>query len=177
MGRNSKRNKAITKMYLPRLKKYCEELEAQLESLKTDPNTTLGQVINQAREMYTQNSRLSVLTAALLEAAGGKIPVKKAAMDKFENHRVVIRWELPDGFTGKPEEADEFVFTFEAVPNPQQGQPQVQIVPAGENQEQTVSPVITAEVVEGSPSIEDEGDVISDAIQTVEEVSTGETSE
>jgi len=127
MGRNSKRNKAITKMYLPRLKKYCEELEAQLEALKTDPNTTLGQVINQARELYTQNSRLSVLTAALLEAQGNKVTVSKAAMDKFENHRVLIKWELPEGVE-KAEDAKEFVFMYEAVPNQPQGQP-IQVGP------------------------------------------------
>jgi len=122
MGRNSKRNKAITKMYLPRLKKYCEELEAQLESIKTDPNTTLGQVINQARELYTQNSRLSVLTAALLEAQGNKVTVAKAAMDKFENHRVLIKWELPEGVE-KAEDAKEFVFKYEAIPNQAPMQP------------------------------------------------------
>jgi hypothetical protein len=127
MGRNSKRNKAITKMYLPRLKKYCEELEKQLEALKTDPNTTLGQVINQARELYTQNSRLSVLTAALLEAQGNKVTVSKAAMDKFENHRVLIKWELPEGVE-KAEDAKEFVFMYEAVKNQTPMQP-IQVGP------------------------------------------------
>jgi hypothetical protein len=127
MGRNSKRNKAITKMYLPRLQKYCQQLEQQLEALKTDPNTTLGQVINQARELYTQNSRLSVLTAALLEAQGNKVTVAKAAMDKFENHRVLIKWELPEGVE-KAEDATEFVFMYEAVKNEPQGQP-IQVGP------------------------------------------------
>jgi|SRR5271157_735093 len=149
MGRNNKRNKAITKMYLKPLQKYCQQLEQQLEALKTDPNTTLGQVIVQAREMYTQNSRLSVLCAALLEAAGDKVTIKKSKMDKFENHRVVIKWELPEGFTGKPEESEEFVFTFEAVKNPDPNQPQVQVVPAAEGQEQIVTPVITQQSVEG----------------------------
>jgi len=127
MGRNNKRNKAITKMYLPRLKQYCEQLEAQLEALKTDPNSTLGQVIIQARELYTQNSRLSVLTAALLEAQGNKVTVSKAAMDKFENHRVLIKWELPEGVE-KAEDATEFVFMYEAVKNEPQGQP-IQVGP------------------------------------------------
>src|SRR5271157_476496 len=118
MGRNSKRNKAITKLYLPQLKKYCEQLEQQLEQIKTDPNTTLGQVINQARELYTQNSRLSVLTAALIDRLGAKVPVKKSEMDKFENHRIVIKWELPDGVE-KPEDAEEFVFSYSAEKNEQ----------------------------------------------------------
>jgi len=143
MGRNNKRNKAITKMYLPRLKKYCEELEKQLEALKTDPNTTLGQVINQARELYTQNSRLSVLTAALLEAQGNKVTVSKAAMDKFENHRVLIRWELPEGVE-KAEDATEFVFMYEAVKNEPQGQP-IQVGPMTH-----ASVPITAEAIEGT---------------------------
>jgi len=143
MGRNSKRNKAITKMYLPRLKKYCEELEKQLEALKTDPNTTLGQVINQARELYTQNSRLSVLTASLLESLGNKVTVSKAAMDKFENHRILIKWELPEG-VAKAEDATEFVFMYEAVKNEPQGQP-IQVGPMTH-----ASVPITAEAIEGT---------------------------
>src|SRR5208337_4776358 len=127
MGRNSKRNKAITKMYMKPLRDYCEQLEKQLEALKTDPNTTLGQVINQARELYTQNSRLSVLTAALLESLGNKVTVSKAAMDKFENHRILIKWELPEGVE-KAEDATEFVFMYEAVKNEPQGQP-IQVGP------------------------------------------------
>jgi len=127
MGRNSRRNKAITKMYLPRLKEYCEKLEKELEALKTDPQTTLGQVINQARELYTQNSRLSVLCAAMLDAGGNKVKIKKSAMDRFENHRVLIKWELPEGVE-KPEDTDEFVFMYSAEKNDQPQQP-IQVGP------------------------------------------------
>src|SRR5208282_2690133 len=152
MGRNSKRNKAITKMYLPRLKKYCEQLEAQLEAMKTDPNTTLGQVINQARELYTQNSRLSVLTAALLESLGNKVTVSKAAMDKFENHRILIKWELPEGVE-KAEDATEYIFLYEAVKN-EQPQP-IQVGPRPHTTEsglggELLTPEITAASVQGS---------------------------
>ncbi len=144
MGRNNKRNKAITKMYLKPLQKYCQQLEEQIEALKTDPNTTLGQVIMQARDLYTQNSRLSVLTAALLEAQGNRVTVKKTAMDKFENHRVVVKWELPEGFTGKPEEAEEFVFMYEAIKNEQP----INVGPVAHDG-QAVSPVITEQGIQG----------------------------
>src|SRR5208337_4684960 len=152
MGRNSKRNKAITKMYLPRLKKYCEELEAQLESIKTDPNTTLGQVIVQARELYTQNSRLSVLTAALLEARGNKVTVIKSAMDKFENHRILIKWELPEGVE-KAEDATEFVFSYAAEKNEQTQS--TQVGPVAHTTEdgasgELVTPVVTESSTQGN---------------------------
>ncbi len=152
MGRNSKRNKAITKMYLPRLQKYCQQLEAQLEQIKTDPNTALGQVIGQARELYTQNSRLSVLCAALIDKLDGKVSVKKSAMDKFENHRILIKWELPEGVE-KAEDAEEFVFIYEATKNEQQ--PQVQVGPAPHTTEtpeggELVTPVVTEASVTGT---------------------------
>ena len=155
MGRNSKRNKAITKLYLPQLKKYCEQLEQQLEQIKTDPNTALGQVINQARELYTQNSRLSVLCAALIDKAGAKVSVKKSEMDKFENHRILIKWELPEGVE-KPEEAEEFVFMYEATKNEQQ---QVQVGPAPHTTEtpeggELVTPVVTEASVQGDADAE-----------------------
>src|SRR5208337_1609667 len=150
MGRNSKRNKAITKMYLPTLKKYCEQLEAQLEQVKTDPNTALGQVIGQARELYTQNSRLSVLCAALIDKLGEKVSVKKSAMDKFENHRILIKWELPEGVE-KPEEAEEFVFSYVAEKNEQ---PQISVGPAPHTSEEgstgeLLTPVVTEEGIQG----------------------------
>lgn|SRR5579863_177236 len=151
MGRNNKRNKAITKMYLKPLQKYCQQLEEQLEALKTDPNTTLGQVITQARELYTQNSRLSVLTAALLEAQGNKVTVAKSAMDKFENHRVLIKWELPAGYEGKPEDSTEFVFMYEAIKNEQ---PQISVGPAPHTNEsgetgELLTPVVTEQGIQG----------------------------
>jgi len=141
-GRNKKK-KQITKMYLKPLRDYCEQLEKQLEALKTDPDTTLGQVINQARELYTQNSRLSVLTAALLEAKGNKVTVKKSEMDRFENHRILIKWELPEGVE-KAEDATEFVFLYEAIKNETPQQP-IQVGPMAH-----ASVPITQAAIEGS---------------------------
>jgi hypothetical protein len=168
MGRNNKRNKAITKLYLPRLKKYCEELEKQLEALKTDPNTTLGQVINQARELYTQNSRLSILAAALIEAQGNKVTVPKVAMDKFENHRVLIKWELPEGVE-KAEDATEFVFMYEAIKNEVPMQP-IQVGPMTH-----VSVPITQAAIEGTAPLAIE-DIPCDA-EAVEADDTAELAE
>ena len=167
MGRNSKRNKAITKLYLPQLKKYCEQLEKQLEQIKTDPNTALGQVITQARELYTQNSRLSVLCAALIDKAGAKVSVKKTEMDKFENHRILIKWELPEGVE-KPEEAEEFVFMYEATKN-EQPQPQVQVGPAPHTTEtaeggELVTPVVTEASITGTDAAEPVEEVGDDVI-------------
>jgi len=128
MGRNNKRNKAITKMYLKPLQKYCQQLEAELEALKTDPSTTLGQVITQARELYTQNSRLSTLCAALIAKQGDKVELHKDTMTKYEGKRILIKWELPEGCT-KPEETEAFVFTYE-ISDPQQVPQAQQVKPA-----------------------------------------------
>lgn len=149
----SKQKKQITKMYLGPLRKYCEQLEQQLEAIKKDPNTTLGQVITQARELYTQNSRLSVLTAALLEAQGNKVLVKKSAMDIFENHRILIKWELPEGVE-KAEDATEFVFMYTAEKNEQPTQvgPQPHTI-NNETGGELVTPEITAASVQGSEPV------------------------
>lgn len=169
-------------MYLPRLKQYCEELERQLEQIKTDPNTTLGQVINQARELYTQNSRLSVLSASLIDLLGGKVTVKKADMEKFDNHRVVVKWELPEGVE-KAEDATEFVFLYIAEKNEQ---PQIQVSPAMHTTEtpeggEIATPVVTeasicgdaAAAIDGIPeavanaSLVDLGEIIAGTIEEV----------
>lgn len=174
MGRNSKRNKAVTKMFLPQLKKYCQQLEQQLEQIKTDPETALGQIITQARELYTQNSRLSVLTAALIDKLDGKVSVKKSAMDKFENHRITIKWELPEGVE-KAETATEFVFSYTAEKNEQRQPPQIgptAHTSEGGNAGELLTPEITATSVQGfEPAVDatlSEATVEDEVLQNVD---------
>jgi hypothetical protein len=95
------------------LRKYAEQLEAENYALKNDPNTVIGQFIGQFRELHGQNSRLSVLTAALLKKLGEKVVLTKEEMEQFQNNRINIKWEVADGET--VETAKEFTFSYELV--------------------------------------------------------------
>jgi len=122
----------------PFLKKYLANLEAENEQMKTDPNTTVGKLIPQMREAISQNKRLSVLAAALIEAQGGAVTITKTSLEAFESKVLNIKWTLPEG-EDKVDEASEFVFTYEAqeqsVPPQQEApeEPVVTLTPLGED--------------------------------------------
>jgi hypothetical protein len=101
--------------FLGPLQKYAQALEKENEILKNDPETALGQVIPQLRDAIGQNKRLSVLAAALIKAAGGKVLINKDEMESFKDFSLSIKWELPEGVT-TVEDAKEFVFSFDATP-------------------------------------------------------------
>jgi hypothetical protein len=102
-------------MYLKPLQKYCQQLEQENETLRTDPNSILGQVITEARKLHLANSRLSVLAAILLKRANNSALVSVEEMKAFESLRINIKWDMPEGVT-KPEDATEYIFSYEAVP-------------------------------------------------------------
>ncbi len=93
---------------------YINHLETQIELLKNDPETALGQLMPQMREAIGQNKRLSVLAASIIDNAGGKITLSKASLESFESRVLSIKWELPEGVTS-PDQAEEFIFSFEAL--------------------------------------------------------------
>lgn len=97
----------------PFLKKYLANLEAENEQMKTDPNTTVGKLIPQMREAISQNKRLSVLAAALIEAQGGAVTITKTSLEAFESKVLNIKWTLPEG-SDDPKTAESFIFTYEA---------------------------------------------------------------
>src|SRR5208337_424382 len=132
MARVKDRNR-MKKMFLGPLQKYCQRLEAENAALKGDPDTVIGQFIGQMQELFSQNSKLSVLSAALIDRVraleapdpqvpGGTVPagvtLSKEAMERFKDHQLVIKWDLPEGVE-KAEDAAEYVFTYEAVAKPQ----------------------------------------------------------
>lgn len=120
MGRGKIRQRnAIKKQYLGQAVKYIEQLEAENEALKTNPDSVIGQIVPQMRELLSQNKRLSVLAAALMKAQGGKITVPRDDMESFEGYSLRVKWELPEG-VDKVEDAKEFVFTYEAIETPKE---------------------------------------------------------
>lgn len=132
MGRGLIKNRnKLKRQYLNQTIKEIERLEKENLALKNDPQSAVGQFIQQYQEIYTQNSRLSVLAAALLQKIGGTSTLTKAEMEAFKGNRINIKWELPEGVE-KPEEASEYVFSYELTPAPE--------VPAG--------PEATTEMVE-----------------------------
>jgi len=126
MARIKDRNR-LKKQFLGSLQKYCQRLEAENAALKGDPNTVIGQFIGQMNDLYSQNNKLSVLCATLLKQQGNAVKVTKDEMEAFKGMRLMIKWDLPEGVE-KPEDASEYTFSYEAVP---QTQPQAEAAPAG----------------------------------------------
>lgn len=93
---------------------YIQYLEQQIEQLRNDPQTVVGQLVPQMREAVGQNKRLSVLAAALIEEAGGSVTLVKSKLSAFETKVLSIKWELPEGVTD-PELAESFTFSYEAI--------------------------------------------------------------
>ena len=115
----------------PFVSNHIHKLEKENESLKTDPQTLIGQLVPQMREAITQNKRLSVLAAALIEAQGGKITLSKESLQAFESKVLNIKWELPEGVESA-ELAESFIFTYEATEATEptaQNQPQITLTP------------------------------------------------
>ena len=137
------------------LRKYAEQLEAENYALKNDPNTVIGKFIGQFRELYSQNSRLSVLTACLIKKLDDKVVLSKEEMEQFQNNRINIKWEVPDGET--VETAKEFTFSYELVPVEQQtpaaapqlsvecGDPECALTKSGTAHTHQVPEVVTTE--------------------------------
>src|SRR5271157_1371561 len=127
MGKRSKglnavqQNNMLKKSMLASCKKYAEQLEAENYALKNDPNTVIGQFIGQFKELYSQNSRLSVLCASLIKKLDDKVVLTKEEMESFQQKRINIKWEIADGET--TETAKEFTFTYELQEPPPEGQP------------------------------------------------------
>jgi hypothetical protein len=133
MGTGFKKQKnAMKKQFLATAVKEIERLEKDNHALKTDPNTVIGQFIGQFREVYGQNSRLSVLAACLLSKLGGTSAVSVEEMEAFKGHRINIKWDLPEGVE-KHEDAKEYIFSFEAVKD--QPQPTVTLEPVQPTEE------------------------------------------
>ena len=113
-----------------RVVEYIKNLEMENKEMKTNPEGIVGQIIPQLREAISQNKRLSVLVASLIEAAGGSITVSKNSLESFESKVLNIKWAVPEG-TENANSAVEFVFTYEAV-SPEEAAlvaPEVRVTP------------------------------------------------
>jgi hypothetical protein len=109
---------AVKKSMLVSCRKYAEQLEAENYALKNDPNTVVGQFIGQFRELYSQNSRLSVLAAALIRKLGETVVLTKGELEAYQDKRINIKWEVPEGQDATT--ATEFNFTYELQDAPKQ---------------------------------------------------------
>ena len=112
MGRGyiAKKN-AMKKTYMEPLKKYAEQLEKENYALKNDPDSLIGEFIGQYRELQSQNSRLSVLCAALIRKLGESVLLTKDEIEAYQQKRINIKWEVPDGTTLQT--AQEYTFSYE----------------------------------------------------------------
>ena len=108
------KNRALKMRYLDTAKQIIEELQAENEKLKNDPDTLIGQVVPQLREAISQNKKLSVLAAALIDASGGGVTLSKSALESFESKVLSIKWTVPEG-AKSVEAATEIIFSYEAL--------------------------------------------------------------
>src|SRR5579864_7608297 len=106
-----KRKNELKKQMLKPLQQYCQKLEKENEALKTDPETTIGQLIPQFREIMTQNKKLCTLAATLLKFQNGRVKLPKTELESFDGQSISIKWELPEG-VDTVEAADELVFSY-----------------------------------------------------------------
>jgi hypothetical protein len=117
MGRGKvKQKNNLKKQYLKPLREYCIKLEQENEILKSDPKTAIGSFIGQLREIYSQNGRLSALSACLLQKLGGTCRLTKTELEAFAGNKIHIDWKLPEGVTD-PNQAEYYDFTFRLVPD------------------------------------------------------------
>ena len=70
-------------------------------------------LLAQLKSAQYEKSKLSALVCALLEARGGSAAVVRAELDRFQNHRITILSEPPEGDDGVNPDA-EITFTYKA---------------------------------------------------------------
>jgi len=175
MGRGYvKQKNNLKKQYLKPLQQYCERLEKENAALKNDPNTVIGQFIGQFKELYGQNSRLSVLAACLIKKLDDKVVLSKDEMEQFQQKRINIKWELADGET--VETATSFTFTYELQEAPQEGQPVQVTEQPGEIPECTDPdcqlPKDLKHTHSPSVAVTEDAVIASDEVEVAEEVTT-----
>jgi hypothetical protein len=148
---------SMKKQMLSSCKKYAEQLEKENYDLKNDPTTIIGGFISQFRELYGQNQRLSVLAAGLLKKLGETVTLSREEMEQFQQKRINIKWEIPEGET--VETAKEFLFSYELQDAPPEGQPvqttETPGIPEETQEAVTLNFVPEAPVDEIPPSMEE----------------------
>ena len=105
----------VKKQFLGSLRKYAQQLEAELKAVYENPDTIVGKLASAYQGVQGANQRLSALCACLIKAGGGSVKFSKEELEFFKGMAINIKWELPEGVT-KPEEAESFVFSYDALP-------------------------------------------------------------
>jgi hypothetical protein len=105
----------VKKQFHRSLVEYTKQLEAELQEVYNNPDTMAGKFAAAYQQSQSSNKRLSVLCATLLKQhPGNRATLSKADMESFKGKVINIRWELPDGIE-KPDDAKEYVFTYDAI--------------------------------------------------------------
>lgn len=105
----------VKKQFLRSLQDYAKQLEAELQAVINNPDTMVGKFAAAYQQSQTSNKRLSVLCATLIKQhPGERVVLSKADLESFKGKVINIKWELPGG-TEKPEEAKDYVFTYDAI--------------------------------------------------------------
>jgi hypothetical protein len=105
----------VKRQFLGSLRKYAQQLEAELKSVYGNPDTIVGKLASAYQGVQGANQRLSALCACLIRTGGGSVKLTKEELESFKGMAINIKWELPEG-AAKSEDADSFVFSYDAIP-------------------------------------------------------------
>jgi hypothetical protein len=107
--------KTIKKQFTGSLKKYTQQLEAELKAVYENPDTIVGKLAQAYQGTQAANQRLSALCACIIKAGGGHVKFTKVELESFKGMAINIKWELPEGVEN-PKDAESFVFSYDAIP-------------------------------------------------------------
>lgn len=145
---------------MSRIAAHVKQMEEEAKRLVSDPEGSFQKMakplIAQLQTLSAQQNKLSALVCALLENGGGSISLKRGAIDRFQQHRLTILSEAPEGDDGEnPETPITFTYKAELVEQPPIDRPAIKIAEAADNSgldtdgtphEQVINPVENPEV-------------------------------
>lgn len=162
----------VKKQFLGSLRKYAQQLEAELKAVYESPDTIVGKLATAYQGMQGANQRLSALCACLIKTSGGKVKMTKEELESFKGMAINIKWELPEGVT-KPDEADSFVFTYDAIPQAELDKQQQAAAEAAAAQAAMPAPPPAPDTPEAPPAPAEEGSTFVAAEDPADTVPSG----
>ena len=153
MGRGAaKHRNSLKKQFVSSASKYIEQLEAELTTMRNDPESAVSQYVNLYQQQLEQNGRLSALVAAIIKQwHPTELRISKDILESFKGERLRIKWKIPEDATSV-EDATEYIFEYEL--EPQQPAPEPESVPESLGTEFEVVPMERSDFSEPVVSVD-----------------------
>lgn len=123
---------------MSRIAAQVKQMEEETKRLITDPEGSFQKMakplVAQLQTLSAQQNKLSALVCALLENSGGSVSLKRGAIDRFQQHRLTVLSEAPEGDDGEnPETLITFTYKAEFVEQPPSDPPAPKIAEVADN--------------------------------------------